>query len=87
MTTLQTLQDILVREYHVTPELATPEATLTTLGLDSLSIIELMFKIEDAFGLTITDDPPTNLLTVSDVVGYIDGLVATRSTAQARPGA
>ncbi len=86
MTTLQALQDILIREYHVAPDVATPEATLTTLGLDSLSIIELMFKIEDAFGLAITDDTPPNLVTVSDVVGYIDSLMATRNAAAAQPG-
>lgn len=87
MTTLQTLQSILVNEYRVAPELATPEATLATLGLDSLSVIELMFKIEDAFGLTITDDTPTNLGTVGDVVNYIDSLMAARPTAPAQPTA
>jgi acyl carrier protein len=87
MTTLQVLQDILVREYRVAPELATPEATLAMLGLDSLSVIELMFKIEDAFGLTIPDDTPTNLMTVGDVVGYIDSLKATRTAVPAQPGA
>ncbi len=86
MTTLQILQDILVREYHVAPDLAQPEASLTTLGLDSLSIIELMFKIEDAFGLAITEDTPTDLVTISDVVGYIDGLMAARNATPAQPG-
>lgn len=87
MTTLQVLQDILVREYHVAADLATPEATLTTLGLDSLSVIELMFKIEDAFGLTIPDETPTNLVTVGDVVGFIDSLKANRTAVPAQPGA
>ncbi len=87
MTTLQVLQDILVRDYHVAPDLVTPEATLTTLGLDSLSVIELMFKIEDVFGLTITDDTPTNLVTVADVVAYIDSLLADRTAVPAQPAA
>jgi acyl carrier protein len=83
MNTLQALQEILVKDYGVARELATPEATLTTLGLDSLSVIELMFKIEDTFGLTITQDTPTNLVTISDVVGYIDSLMATRTAVPA----
>jgi acyl carrier protein len=80
MTTLQTLQDILVRDYRLTREQVAPEAVLITLGLDSLSVLELMFKIEDRFHLKITGDTPTDLITVSDVVGYIDGLLASQAT-------
>jgi acyl carrier protein len=87
MTTLQKLKDILVSEYRVAPDLVTPEATLVTLGLDSLSVIELMFKIEDAFGLTITQDTPTNLVSVADVVAYIDSLRAVGPSAPAQPAA
>jgi acyl carrier protein len=87
MTTLQKLKDILVSEYRVAPDLVTPEATLVTLGLDSLSVIELMFKIEDAFGLIITQDTPTNLVSVADVVAYIDSLRAVGPSAPAQPAA
>jgi acyl carrier protein len=80
MTTLQTLQDILVRDYRLTREDVAPEAVLVTLGLDSLSVLELMFKIEDRFHLKITGDTPTDLITVSDVVVYIDGLLASQAT-------
>jgi acyl carrier protein len=80
MTTLQTLQDILVRDYRLTSEQVAPAAVLVTLGLDSLSVLELMFKIEDQFHLKITGDTPTDLITVSDVVIYIDGLLASQAT-------
>lgn len=74
MTTLETLQDILVRDYRLTPEQVGPKAVLSTLGLDSLSVLELMFKIEDRFLLKITGDMPTDLVMVGDVVHYIDAL-------------
>jgi acyl carrier protein len=76
MNTLDTLVDILARDYCVAREQIRPEATLETLGLDSLSVLELMFKIEDRYKVKITDDAPTDLLTVSDVVRYIDSLLA-----------
>jgi acyl carrier protein len=79
MSTLDTLVDILSRDYSVAREQITPEATLETLGLDSLSVLELMFKIEDRYKVKITDDTPTDLLTVSDVVRYIDSLLAGNS--------
>lgn len=81
MSTLQILQDILVRDYHLPRENLAPEAALTTLGLDSLSVLELMFKIEDRFNLKILGDTPTDLVSVSDVVLYIDGLLAPQDEA------
>jgi acyl carrier protein len=82
MSTLDTLADILTRDYCVAREQIAPEATLETLGLDSLSVLELMFKIEDRYKVKITDDTPTNLLTVSDVVRYIDSLLVGNSPTQ-----
>jgi acyl carrier protein len=79
MTTLEILADILARDYCVARDQIQPEATLETLGLDSLSLLELMFKIEDRYKVKITEDTPTNLLTVSDVVRYIDSLLAAHS--------
>ena len=76
MNTFDTLVNILTRDYSVAREQIKPEATLETLGLDSLSILELMFKIEDRYKVKITEDTPTDLLTVSDVVRYIDSLLA-----------
>jgi acyl carrier protein len=79
MNTLDTLVDILVRDYSVARDQIRPEATLQTLGIDSLSVLELMFKIEDRYNVKITGDTPTDLLTVSDVVRYIDSLRAGSS--------
>ena len=79
MSTLETLQEILVRDYQVPRDRLAPDAVLTRLGLDSLGLLELMFKIEDEFPVKIPGDTPTNLTTVRDVVGYIDGLIASQS--------
>jgi acyl carrier protein len=79
MSTFDTLADILTRDYCIAREQITPAATLTTLGLDSLSVLELMFKIEDRYHVKITEDTPTDLQTVSDVVRYIDSLLAGQS--------
>ena len=82
MSTLEALQDILVNEYRVPRDQVGPDATMTTMGLDSLSFIELMFKIEDHFHLKIEEDIPNNLVTVNDVVGFIDGLLASGATTE-----
>jgi len=78
MNTLDRLKVILHRDYGIPSEALVPGAPLETLGLDSLSVLELMFKIEEGFNLKIDEDPPTDLRTVGDVVSYIDGLLARR---------
>jgi acyl carrier protein len=72
MSTLGTLQNILVEEFKRNPEQLRPEATLADLGIDSLDLVDLIFKIEDHFGLKIKDDVPRSLVTLADVVAYID---------------
>ena len=75
MNTLIQLQDILMKDYKIPRERLRPDALLSTLGVDSLGMLELMFKIEDEFKLKIPGDPPNDLQTVADVVSYVDRLL------------
>jgi acyl carrier protein len=84
MSTLDTLTDILVRDYSVSRESVTPVSTLATLGLDSLSVLELMFKIEDRYDLKITEDTPSDLVTIGDVVQFIDGLLSRKTQVESK---
>ena len=42
------------------------------LGLDSLAMIELLFKIEEAFDLEIPNDDLSQITTVGDVIHYVE---------------
>lgn len=42
------------------------------LGLDSLAVIELLFKLEEAFDLEIPDQDLPSLSTVASVSAYIE---------------
>ena len=86
MSTLETLKDILIEEFDLQRDQITPDAELAALGVDSLDLLELMFKIEDRYGISIKNDTPTNLMTINDVVAYIDGLLARRPGSAAAPG-
>lgn len=83
MTTLDTLQDLLIESYGLDRGRLGPDAELATLGVDSLGLVELLFQIEDRFGVQIPGDAPTELRTVADVVAYIDTLVAARPAGSA----
>ncbi len=77
-TTLERLCAILVKDYKLSPQALVPEATLESLGIDSLGAAELFFSAEDVFHITFPSEQ-VPLLTLGDVVGYIDTLIAAQS--------
>jgi acyl carrier protein len=83
MSTLEQLQDLLIGGYKLTREQLPPEAPLNSLGIDSLGLIEMMFLVEDRFGIVLPDDHTTDFKTIDDVVNYIDKVLAAKSGAQA----
>jgi acyl carrier protein len=42
------------------------------LGLDSLAMIELLFKIEETFDLEIPNEDLSQITTVGDVIAYVE---------------
>ena len=46
------------------------------LGLDSMAVIELLYKIEEAFNLQIPDQDLVGLATVGSVASYVEGRLA-----------
>ena len=77
-STFEQLRDLLVRDYSVDAETVTLETPFDSLGIDSLGLAEMLFTLEDEFKVTVSQDP-VQLVTVADVVNYIDGLIAARS--------
>jgi acyl carrier protein len=56
------------------------------LGLDSLDMIELLFKIEEVFGLEIPNEDLTRIATVGDVIAYVERRLAAKAAAPPRAG-
>lgn len=46
--------------------------SLTSLGLDSLDLVEIMLQIEDEFHIEFSSDEIVNLSTVQDVLDIIE---------------
>ena len=78
MSTLEIIQDILAAKFALDRAKLTPEAELSKLGIDSLAVLELLFDIEDRFRLKIKEDVPGSLMTLQDVVLYIDVVLLQR---------
>ena len=74
-TTYAKLSAILIKEYKLTPDQLSLDASLQDLGIDSLGFVELLFTLEDAFNIKLPSDP-VGLTRLSDVVDYVDQLIA-----------
>jgi acyl carrier protein len=86
-TTFQRLQAIVAKDYTLEIETITADSSLESLGIDSLGVAELLFNIEDEFGVSLPVEPVHDLATVGDVAQFIDTLIAAQpapSTSAAR---
>ena len=53
------------------------------LGLDSMATIELLYQIEETFDFQIPDEDLQKLLTVADVIAYVEGRLRPSSPGRA----
>lgn len=62
-----------------------PEATLESLGIDSLGLVESIFAIEEAFDISVpfnANDPSQgdfDISSVASVIAAVEGLVAAKA--------
>lgn len=85
MTTLERLQKIIVKDFGLKLEDLKANASLESLGLDSMSTIDLLFSIEDEFNIQVSREP-VELKMIQDVVDYIDRLIAEQHGDQRMAG-
>jgi acyl carrier protein len=78
MDTLATVQQLIAEEADLKPEDLAPGRPLEELGVDSLSVLMVAFKIEDRFGVKMPDER-VPLRTLQDIADLVDRLVAQRS--------
>ena len=82
MTTLERLRAMLARDLDLDPAALTPEATLEGLEIDSLRLIEILFGIEETFGITVPADQAevrNRVRTFGDLAAYVDELVSAKA--------
>ena len=77
MTPYAFMAEVLSEKYDVPREAINPEATLTELGLDSLTIVELLFDVEDEFGIEVPEERAT-FQTLAEAAALVDELVQAK---------
>ena len=84
MTTLQSMQGIFKANFDLAPELLQREAVLQDLEIDSLSMIEVLFAVEDEFKIVVPHEPAAwraKTRTFGDLVDYVDKLITAQHAA------
>ena len=57
MTTLSELKTLIHKHFEIDPATLVPDAPLSDYGLDSLSLAELLFVVEEHFHLDFAEAP------------------------------
>lgn len=78
MTTLQTVQKLIASELDLDPAELDPTRPLQELGIDSLAIMECLFKIEDEFKISVNSSG-LSVSTLQDIADMVDALVLAKA--------
>ena len=72
MQTIEIVRDVLSSNLDIDGATVTADATLDSLGIDSLDMVELTCDIEER--CEIEFEQPESIVTVADLVAHIDSL-------------
>jgi acyl carrier protein len=73
------VDDFLLTQTHITPEkLADPSIKMVDLGLDSLGVVEMLFEVEDRYGIHIEDAMQYQNMTLTEVVSHMEQIVRAK---------
>lgn len=71
MDTLARIRQLAAKEFSINPDGLDPAAPLDKLGIDSLSFIEFMFKVEEEFGVAVSDEELKAIKTLADLERHV----------------
>jgi acyl carrier protein len=70
------VDDFLLTQPSVTPEkLADRSLKMVDLGLDSLGVVEMLFEVEDRYGIHIEDAMQFQSMTLDEVMAHIEKII------------
>jgi acyl carrier protein len=79
-TVLARVQSLLQEHFSLAPDQTAPDRRLTELGIESLDAVEFLFKLEDEFKISLTEERAV-FNTVGDIVSIVEKVLAARPSA------
>lgn len=75
MAIFDEVKDVVVEQLAVDADTIKMESKIIEdLGADSLDVVELSMALEEKFNVEIPDNEAEKLITISNIVDYIEGL-------------
>jgi acyl carrier protein len=79
----QLIDNFLLERTEISPEkLADPTLKMADLGVDSLGIVEMLFEVEDQYGIHIEDVMRFQSMTLNEVVAYMEQIIRDKNGGQ-----
>ena len=71
----ESLRKLLAKQLRIDESKISPDSEIKKdLGADSLDIMQLLFTVEEEYGITIPDEELVTFTKVSDIVNYLESL-------------
>ena len=80
MTTLDQLKNLIHDKFDVALDTIEPDAPFASYNLDSLTVAELMFEIDDAFHVVVPDEAASTVTTLRQLAELIDRLQLSKAS-------
>ncbi|ARQ97894.1 MULTISPECIES: acyl carrier protein [Campylobacter] len=75
MAIFDEVRDVVVEQLSVSADAVKMESKIIEdLGADSLDVVELVMALEEKFDVEIPDSEAEKLISIADVVNYVEGL-------------
>jgi acyl carrier protein len=76
---LDRVQTLLQEHFSLSPEQTAPDRTLEQLGIESLEAVEFLFKLEEEFKISLSEERAV-FATVGDIVSIVEKTLAAQRT-------
>jgi len=81
MDTLARIRQLAAQEFSIDAGKLDAAASLESLGIDSLGFIEFMFKVEEEFGVAVSDEDLKGIKTLADLERHVASALAAAGKA------
>lgn len=71
---------VIAKTQHLQPESFTVDSTFEEMKIDSLDGINIVFAVENEFGINVPDEAMKQLRSVRDVINGVEALLAAKAS-------
>ncbi len=79
MDTIEQLRQLIHQEYDIDPATVDSDQPFASYNVDSLTLAELLFAIEDKFLVVVPDEALATVTTLRELATLLDGLLASKA--------